>query len=143
MSPMKIARNWNEFGSGRLPQLLGVEILEVNAKRVQSRMEIRPELLAPNGYLHAGSVITLADTACGYGTVANLPDGGIGFTTVELKANFIGTVREGAIKCEATLAHGGRSTQVWDAQVLDEATNKLIALFRCTQMILYPRKEGG
>lgn len=138
---MKIPRDWNEFGKGSLPQLLGVEILEVTRERVMGRMEIRGELLAPNGYLHAGSVITLADTACGYGTVANLPDDGIGFTTVELKANFIGTVREGAIKCEATLAHGGRSTQVWDARVVDEGTNKVIALFRCTQMILYPRKQ--
>jgi 1,4-dihydroxy-2-naphthoyl-CoA hydrolase len=136
---METPSDWNEFGIGKLPQLLGVEIVEVKAKRVIARMEVRPDLLAPNGYLHAGSVITLADTACGYGTVASLPGEVAGFTTVELKANFIGTVREGAIKCEATLAHGGRSTQVWDAQVFDEATNKVIALFRCTQMILYPR----
>jgi 1,4-dihydroxy-2-naphthoyl-CoA hydrolase len=136
---MEIPKDWNEFGAGKLPRLLGVEISSVESKRVVGRMPIRPDLLAPNGYLHAGTVITLADTACGYGTVMNLPEGGIGFTTVELKANFLGTVREGAIKCEATLAHGGRSTQVWDAQVLDEGTNKVIALFRCTQMILYPR----
>jgi 1,4-dihydroxy-2-naphthoyl-CoA hydrolase len=136
---METPKDWNEFGSGKLPRLLGVEILEVEPKRAVGRMEIRPELLAPNGYLHAGTVITLADTVCGYGTLASLPDGGIGFTTIELKANFIGTVREGAIRSEAILAHGGRSTQVWDAQVLDEGTSKVIALFRCTQMILYPR----
>jgi 1,4-dihydroxy-2-naphthoyl-CoA hydrolase len=136
---METPRDWNEFGIGRLPELLGVEIVEVEARRVMARMKIRADLLAPNGYLHAGSVITLADTACGYGTVASLSGEVTGFTTVELKANFIGTVRGGSIKCEATLAHGGRSTQVWDAQVIDESTNKVIALFRCTQMILYPR----
>jgi uncharacterized protein (TIGR00369 family) len=141
MHPMEIPNDWNQFGAGRLPSLLGVEIMSVEAKFVVGRMPIHPGLLAPNGYLHAGSVITLADTACGYGTVYNLPEGSTGFTTVELKANFLGTVREGAIKCEATLAHGGRSTQVWDAEVLDEGTGKVIALFRCTQMILYPRME--
>lgn len=104
-------------------------------------MSIRPDLLAPNGYLHAGTIVTLADTVCGYGTLASLPEGGVGFTTIELKANFIGTVREGAITSEATLVHGGRSTQVWDARVLDEATEKVIALFRCTQIILYPRQS--
>lgn len=108
---METPRDWNEFGIGRLPRLLGIEIVEVGAKRVLGRMEVRPDLLAPNGYLHAGSVITLADTACGYGTVASLPEEATGFTTVELKANFLGTVREGAIRCEATLAHGGRRTR--------------------------------
>ena len=95
--------------------------------------------MAPNGYLHAATVIALADTSCGYGTFVNLPEGTECFTTIELKSNFLGTKREGAIRCEATLAHGGRTTQVWDATVADEESGKPIALFRCTQMILYPR----
>ena len=94
--------------------------------------------MAPNGYLHAATVIALADTSCGYGTFASLPEGARGFTTIELKSNFLGTVREGAIACEATLTHGGRTTQVWDARITDEATARVIALFRCTQILLYP-----
>jgi uncharacterized protein (TIGR00369 family) len=84
-------------------------------------------------------VISLADTACGYGALRSLPAGGTGFTTIELKANFLGTAREGAIACEARLVHGGGTTQVWDATVVDERTAKTIALFRCTQLVLYPR----
>lgn len=140
MKPIAVPEDWNVFGEGRLPNLLGVEILDVEKKRVLARMQIRDDLLAPNNYLHAGSVVTLADTACGYGTVANLPEGGLGFTTVELKVNFVRTVREGSIKCEATLAHGGRTTQVWDAKVTDEKTDQMLALFRCTQIILYARE---
>jgi len=94
--------------------------------------------MAPNGYLHAATVIALADTSCGYGTFASLPDGARGFTTIELKANFLGTVREGALACEATQVHGGRTTQVWDARVMDESNARVIALFRCTQILLYP-----
>lgn len=139
MKPIKVPKDWREFGKGKLPDLLGVEILDVEGKRVSARMKIKDELLAPNEFLHAGSIVTLADTACGYGTVANLPEGSIGFTTVELKTNFVRTVRQGSIRCEASLAHGGRSTQVWDAEVTDEETGQLLALFRCTQMILYPR----
>lgn len=119
-----------------LPGLLGIEIVAYERGRVEARLPIRPELLAPNGYLHAATVIGLADSACGFGCVASLPDGATGFTTVELKANFVGTARDGAIACVATLTHGGRTTQVWDAEVIDEATGKTIALFRCTQMIL-------
>jgi len=130
------------LGEGYLPGLLGIEILTAEGPRVTSRLPVRRELLAPNGYLHAASVIALADTSCGYGALANQPPGAEGFTTIELKSNFLGTVLEGAIACEARLTHGGRTTQVWDATVTDEATGRTIALFRCTQLLLYPRPDG-
>ena len=129
----------NERGMGTLPGLIGLTILEVEEGKISSRLDLREELMAPNGYLHAATVVALADTSCGYGTFANLPEGAESFTTIELKSNFVGTKRGGAIRCEAKLVHGGRTTQVWDATVSDEEGGKLIALFRCTQMILYPR----
>jgi uncharacterized protein (TIGR00369 family) len=128
-------------GEGRLPAFIGIEFLEVVPKRAVARLRIREEHLAPNGFLHAASVVALADTACGYGCIASLPEGANSFTTIELKTNFFGTARDGAIRCEATLMHGGRTTQVWDATVYDEVTHKAIALFRCTQMILYPKAK--
>lgn len=128
---------FNRFGQGHLPGHLGVEIVTVSPKSVESRMVVRPEAMAPNGFLHAASVIALADTSCGYGCLATLPEGAKGFTTIELKANFLGTAREGAIACRATAVHLGRSTQVWDAVVTNEASGARIALFRCTQMVLW------
>jgi uncharacterized protein (TIGR00369 family) len=130
---------FNSRGAGHLPGLVGVHILSVTPAGLESRLEVRKELLAPNGFLHAASVIALADTSCGYACVANLPEGASGFTTVELKSNFFGTAREGAIFCRATPLHLGRTTQVWDAAVTIEGTEKRIALFRCTQMVLWPR----
>ena len=103
------------------------------------RMPIQPQFLAPNGFLHAASVIALADTACGFATIAHLPEGAESFTTIELKSNFLGTAREGAVDAIARAAHLGRNTQVWDATVTDTASGRTIALFRCTQMILWPR----
>ena len=102
-------------------------------------MAVRLEVMAPNGFLHAASVIALADTSCGYGCVAHLPQGASGFTTLELKANFLGTAREGAIVCLAKPVHLGRTTQVWDAEVTLEGTETRLALFRCTQMVLWPK----
>ena len=102
-------------------------------------MPVRKEVMAPNGFLHAASVIALADTSCGYGCISRLPEGASGFTTIELKANFLGTAREGAILCRATPVHLGRTTQVWDAVVTLEASGARIALFRCTQMVLWPK----
>jgi 1,4-dihydroxy-2-naphthoyl-CoA hydrolase len=132
----------NARGEGFLPGLIGIEFLTLEPGRLTSRLTVRPELLAPNGYLHAAAVIALADTACGYGTFTDLPDGAQNFTTIELKSNFLGTARDGSIACVATRVHSGRTTQVWDAQVTDESSGKTIALFRCTQLILYPRRDS-
>lgn len=96
----------------------------------------------PHGYLHAATVTALADTAAGYGALASLPQGAESFTTINLQCSFLGTAREGTIRTEATLRHGGRNTQVWDAEVAD-GNGKTIAIFRCTQMILWPRGGGA
>lgn len=129
----------NRIGAGNLPGLIGIEITDAGTGRAAGRLPVREALLAPNGFLHAASVIALADTLAGYGVMASLPEGASGFTTMELKTNFLGTAREGVVLGEAVMVHGGRTTQVWDARVWRENDERAIALFRCTQMILYPR----
>ena len=129
----------NSIGVGHFPGYLGIQITRVGNGEVAARMEVTPHHLAPNGFLHAGSIVTLADTACGYACRVNLPDGAENFTTIELKSNHLGTARQGTIAVVATAVHLGRTTQVWDAIVTDKDSGKTIALFRCTQMILYPK----
>jgi 1,4-dihydroxy-2-naphthoyl-CoA hydrolase len=135
---MSMVEGLNQRGIGRLPGLIGLEVLEAEEGHLATRLELREELMAPNGYLHAATIVALADTSCGYGTFVSLPEGAEGFTTIELKTNFLGTKRAGVIICEAHLAHGGRTTQVWDATVTGGQDGKPLALFRCTQLILYP-----
>lgn len=127
----------NRRSVGRLPGLVGLEVLEVSRTGLRGRIPLRPDLLAPNGYLHAATLIALADTLAGYGCWAFLPEGAKGFTTVELKSNFLGTLLDGAVSCEAKPIHLGRSTQVWDAECSIEGSGKRLALFRCTQMVLW------
>lgn len=126
-------------GEGRLPGYLGVDITAAEPEAIEGRLKVRDELMAPNGFLHAASVIGLVDTLCGYGTIANLPEGATGFTTVELKSNFLGTARDGYLLGKATPVHRGRTTQVWDTKATRESDGKTVALFRCTQMILWPK----
>jgi len=130
----------NARGVGHLPGWFGIEIIALEPGKVRARLAIRPEMLAPNGFLHAATVIALADTAAGYGTIAHLPAGAESFTTIELKSNFLGTQTEGMLSCEATAVHTGRTTQIWDAEVSGDDGRRL-ALFRCTQMVLWPRKS--
>jgi uncharacterized protein (TIGR00369 family) len=129
--------HFNEASKGRLPGLFGLEILRVEPGEVEARLDLKAEFLAPNGFLHAGTVVAMADTCCGYGCVATLPEGMQGFTTSELKSNFLRSAREDdALLCLAQMAHGGRTTQVWDATVRRESDDKVLALFRCTQYLL-------
>jgi 1,4-dihydroxy-2-naphthoyl-CoA hydrolase len=121
-----------------LPAHLGIRITHAALGELHAEFDVRPEIMAVNGFLHAGSVVSLADTAAGFGCINNLPDGASNFTTVELKTNHVGTAREGLVTCVARLVHGGRTTQVWDATVTHAGTGKVIAHYRCTQLIIYP-----
>jgi 1,4-dihydroxy-2-naphthoyl-CoA hydrolase len=135
-----VTHDFVELGRRHLPGLLGIDVHSVEYGSARMSLPLRAELLAPNGYLHAGTVVGLADSACGYGCVASFPEGAMGFTTIELTANFLATAREGTLACEAKLVHGGRTTQVWDATVTRE-DGKRLAVFRCTQLILYAGNE--
>ena len=135
---MITADEFNRRGVGTLPGLLGVHITAVANRELRAQLVVQPQLMAPNGYLHAGSVVTLADTSCGYGCVAHLPPGATGFTTLELKSNHLGTTRDGTLDCVATAVHLGRTTQVWDAVVTHRESGRTLALFRCTELVLYP-----
>ena len=139
LRPEVTVEKLNERSAGRLPGLVGYRVLALEQGLLVAELDIRPDLLAPNGYLHAATIVALADTACGYGCVAHLPPGADNFTTIELKTNFLGTAREGRIAVVATNAHAGRTTQVWDAVVTNAGTGKQVALFRCTQSVLWPR----
>jgi 1,4-dihydroxy-2-naphthoyl-CoA hydrolase len=132
----KDLRDWNEVGAEYLPGFLGIEFTLVDDDEIRARMAVRKALLSWNGFMHSGSVVTLADSACGYGTVNSLPEDAIGFTTLELKSNFLGTAKDGFVECVARPVHRGRTTQVWDADVNVEGGSKVIARFRCTQLIL-------
>jgi uncharacterized protein (TIGR00369 family) len=120
-----------------LPELMGLEWIESRPGFVSGRFVVQRHHMAPNGFLHAASVIALLDSACGFGCMISRPEGAIGFTTIELKTNFLGTTRQGEVTGEARLVHGGRTTQVWDAEA--KSGDKTLAIFRCTQLLLYPQ----
>ena len=133
------AAHFNAKSPDHLPGLLGVEVTEVGQGLLRARLSVERRHHAPNGFLHAASVVALADTGAGYACTAHLPEGAAGFTTIELKTNHLGTAREGTIEAEVRAAHLGRTTQVWDATVTHVETGRTIALFRCTQMVLWPK----
>jgi len=132
-------QRFNHFGREHFPGFVGLAVTEVAEGLLKGELALRKALLAPNGYLHAGAIVTFADTLAGYGCIAHLPGNAQNFTTVELKANFLNTAAEGMLYGEARAVHLGRTTQVWDAVVSHGEERRKLALFRCTQLVLYPR----
>ena len=130
---------WRSIGTEYLPGHLGIEFEAVEPTRVRARIPIERHNLAWNGFLHAATIVALADSCCGYGVVRSLPEGASGFTTVEVTTNFVSSAREGDALCTATPLHQGRTTQVWDAQVTSSHSDRVMAHFRCTQLILWPK----
>ncbi len=142
VSPVPTIDALNQLGVGTFPGYVGLRFTHAERGLVRAELDVQPYHHAPNGFLHAAVVITLADTACGYGVRTCLPEGARGFTTIELKSNFLGTALDGTISVEATLVHGGKRTQVWDATVrigpaVAGSDGRVLAVFRCTQMVLW------
>jgi uncharacterized protein (TIGR00369 family) len=131
---------FNQIGHDNLPGHLGIVITQVGEGLLKAELVVGRHVMAANGFMHGGSVVALADTCTGYGAIANLPEGATSFTTIELKTNYLGTAREGVVECTAIAAHLGRTTQVWDATVRARGSDRQLALFRCTQLVLYPKK---
>ena len=140
-STLRTPQKFNSIGAGKLPGHLGIVITEVSASRVSGELPVVESVMAPNGYLHAGTIVTLADTVSGYGCIANLPADAAGFTTIELKSNHLGTTLDGTIVAVATPLHRGKTTQVWDSVVTHKESGRTLAVFRCTQMILYTKQK--
>ena len=89
--------------------------------------------------VYVAAKLGIADLLCAYGVSTAWPAGANGFTTAEVKCNFMGTITAGSGIVTAEILHSGRTTQIWDARFTDEASGRLLAVFRCTQIILYPK----
>jgi 1,4-dihydroxy-2-naphthoyl-CoA hydrolase len=137
---MNLAPDFMARGAEGLPGLLGLVFTVVTPTEVRGEMALGPRLMAPNGFLHAGALVSLADTCCGYGCRVAVPPEASGFTTMELKTNHFATATEGTVDCIARPLHAGRTTQVWDATATHRETGRVLMSFRCTQLVLYPKK---
>jgi 1,4-dihydroxy-2-naphthoyl-CoA hydrolase len=132
---MSLAESIQQRMQGLLPDLLGIELVEVTAERVVAGMTVRKELCTVGDTLHGGAIMAFADTLGAVATFANLP-AGARTTTIESKTNFLRAAPAGArVTGESTPVHRGRTTMVWQTRVTDEA-GKLLALVTQTQMVL-------
>ncbi|WP_262701135.1 MULTISPECIES: PaaI family thioesterase [Streptomyces] len=121
-------------------RLLGMRFDEVDPGRVVVSLDTRPDFANPLGTVHGGIAATLLDSAMGCAVHTTLP-AGVGYTTLELKVNYIRAARTDGqtLSAEGTVLHAGRRTATAEGKVLDEQ-GKLIAHATTTCMIL--RADG-
>jgi uncharacterized protein (TIGR00369 family) len=133
-----LAAQFQERLKGILPELLGIQLVEVTPEKVIATLRVRADLCTTGKILHGGSMMAFADTLGAIGTVVNMPQGH-GTATIESKTNFVGGAAEGSvITGECTPVHKGRTTQVWQTRITN-ADGKLVALVTQTQIVLPPR----
>jgi 1,4-dihydroxy-2-naphthoyl-CoA hydrolase len=123
---------------------LGIEIVELGQGMLEGRLRLHDRhLLVAGGLIHAGTVLSFADTCAGWGCLTSLPDTMAGFTTLEAKCNLLASARAGdELVGRASLVHDGNTTQVWDVTVTRDRGNRLIGVYRCTQMLLPQARQA-
>lgn len=125
-----MADDFREFAS-HFDELVGTEWLDDDPDHARVRLPMRDELRQPVGLLHGGVMSTLVEGICSRGTaLAVLGDGMIALGQ-SISVNFIRPVTKGAAEVHAKVRHRGRTTWVWDAEVLDDQ-GRLCAIAQMT-----------
>lgn len=118
------------FERETLDATLGITYDEVTPERVIARMPVTPRVHQPLGYLHGGANVALAESVVSVGaSVSALPEK-VAFG-LEINANHLRPVREGTVTAVGTPLHAGRTTQVWEVKITDDA-GRLVCVSRCT-----------
>lgn len=118
-----------------LADVLGIEIIELTPARVVATMPVDDRTRQPFGILHGGASVALAETVASLGAVMNVDLERSSAVGLEINANHLRAKREGMVRATATPFHVGRSTQVWDVRIVDEA-ERPICISRCTLAVV-------
>lgn len=122
-----------------LSDALGIALTEVTPQRVVATMPVDDRTRQPFGILHGGASAALAETVASVGAALNVDLDRFYTVGIEINANHIRAKDEGMVTGIATPAHVGRSTQVWEIRIVDEA-QRLVCVSRCTLAVM-PRRD--
>ncbi len=128
----------DELNRGKLADLLGIRIVEFQPTRVIATMPVVETTRQPMGVLHGGASLVLAETIASVGGWYSVADRGKVVVGMEINANHLRTVREGTVKGIGEPVHQGKTSQVWEVKIYDEA-ERLICISRCTLAVIDPR----
>jgi len=111
--------------------LYGLELLEVTEELVRAQVAVRDELRQPFGVVHGGVLAAIAETLASLGTLAVVVSDGNAAMGQSNHTSFLRPITDGTIHARATRRHHGRTTWIWDVELVDDA-GRLCALSRVT-----------
>lgn len=123
------------MSANTLMETLGITMLEATPQRVRASMPVTPRVHQPFGLLHGGASVALAETVASIAGWLNVDQEKQACVGQEINANHLRAKRDGTITAEATPIHLGRTSQVWDIRITDEA-GKLVCVSRCTLAVI-------
>jgi uncharacterized protein (TIGR00369 family) len=135
------ARVRASFERQRVMETIGARLTRVEPGEVEIELPFRQDLTQQHGYLHAGIVTTVVDSACGYAAMSLTPPGGE-VLSVEFKINLLSPAKGERLVARAGVKRAGRNITVCvgDAYALDAGREKLVATMLATMMIV---RGGG
>lgn len=125
----------HELASRGLAGALGIEVVELGPERVVATMPVDDRTRQPFGVLHGGAAAALIETAASLGAWRNIDPALQRAVGIEINVNHIRSKSAGVVRVVATPLHRGRTTQVWSAEIRDEA-DRLVSAGRCTLAIV-------
>lgn len=131
----EILAGCNQMCKNTLMETLAIEFTDVGDGYLVARMPVTPRVHQPDGVLHGGASVALAESVGSAGAFVFLNTNDVVVRGIEIAANHVKSIREGYVYAHATIVHKGRTTQLWQIKIQNEA-NELISLIKLTTLTL-------
>ncbi len=132
----------NSMNKNTLMEALGIECVEIGSDYIISRMPVDHRTHQPMGLLHGGASMALIESIGSMGSTLlidlekEVPVG------LEINANHVSGIRSGYVRAVGKIIHAGNRTHIWQVDIHNEETNKLVCTGRLTVMIIQKKQEN-
>lgn len=126
----------NSMNKNTMMETLDIQCVEIGEDYVISTMPVDHRTHQPMGLLHGGASAALIESIGSMGSVLLIDVEKYAPVGIEINANHVGGVKSGSVRAIGKIVHAGKRTHVWQVDIFDEATDKLVCTGRLTVMIV-------
>jgi len=139
MKKEEILAKCNAMCKNTLMETLDIDFIDIGEDFVTARMPVNSKVHQPDGVLHGGATVALAESVGSVASQILLDSSEFFIRGIEISANHLKSIREGEVFAKATFIHKGRTTQLWDIRITD-IENNLISVVKLTTIALPKNK---
>ena len=138
MNKSAVLKRLNASSQNTLMQTLEIEYIDIGEDFLTASMPVSPRVHQPDGVLHGGATVALAETVGSAASHVLLGSKETVIRGIEISANHLKSVTAGIVQAKAVLTHKGKTLQLWDIEVRDEE-NRLISKCKLSTISLKRR----